>query len=179
MTLSTLHILANIYGITMKLYQESELASESQELGPILEPDPIKFSFDAPGWYFLAIVLFLFFLFGFFNWVKQYRNNAYRRQAIKKLDQLIRNTNEIGLSQQVTEVLTVLKLVAVQTYGRKEVANLHGKPWFSFLDSKVKSHSFSEFEPIISKSVYQCIPMGVDELTAFKNLSKIWIRKHA
>ncbi len=179
MTLSTLHTLANIYGITIKTYQESELVSESQELGPILEPDPIKFSFDTPGWYFLAIVLLLFLLFGIFKWVKHYRNNAYRRQAIKKLDQLIINTDEIDLSQQVTEVLTVLKLVAFQTYGRKEVAALHGKPWFLFLDSKVKSNSFSELEPLISESIYQCIPMGVNELTAFKNLSKIWIRKHA
>ncbi len=179
MTFSTHDTLANIYGVTMDLLQESELVSESQELGPILEPDPIEFSFDTPGWYILAIVLLLVFLFGIFKWIKYYHNNAYRRLAIKKLDQLISNTDEIDLAQQVTEVLTVLKLVAFQTYGRKEVATLHGKPWFSFLDSKVKSNSFSEFEPLISKSIYQCIPMDANELTAFKNLSKIWIRKHA
>ncbi len=179
MTLSSLHTLVDIYGITMEIIQESELVSASQELGPILEPDPIKFSFNTPGWYFLAIVLLLVFLFSLFKWIKHYRNNAYRRMAIKKLDQLMSNTDEIDLSQQVTEVLTVLKLVALQTYGRKEVATLHGKPWFSFLDSKVQSNSFSEFEPLISKSIYQCIPMGANELTAFKNLSKIWIRKHA
>ena len=169
----------DISGIVTLLIQESDTLTKNQELGPILEPNPIKFTFDTPGWYILGVTILILILFGIIRSIKNYRENSYRRDAIKKLDELKSPRSEIDSEQKLSELLTVLKLVALKTYGRKEVARLHGEKWFLFLESKAKSISFSKYVPLISKSIYQSIPMEAKELNELKNLSKKWIRKHA
>lgn len=169
----------HISGIAMTLIQETNSASENLDLGPILEPEPIKFSFDTPGWYIIGGLLLVAFLILTIRWIKHYRKNAYRRNAIKKLNLINASTSKIELGQQFLDLLVILKLAAFQAYGRKEVATLYGKPWLIFLESKGKNTPFSSFESTVSKAIYENTSPNAKELNDFKNLSKKWIETHA
>lgn len=179
MMIKTTFFAVHLYKSAAVLTQSSNTLAESQELGPLLEPDPIKFSFNTAGWYFLGILTLVVLSLAIFYWIRHYRENTYRREAINEINQLNISSSQHEMLQRLSELLTILKLVALKTYGRKEVASLHGKPWLLFLDSKTKNISFSEFEPVISKATYQSIPLNIEELEALKNLSKKWIQNHA
>ena len=169
----------HISGIAMTLIQETNSAAENQDLGPILEPEPIKFSFDTPGWYILGILVLVAILVLTIRWIKHYRKNAYRRSAIKKLNLINPSTSKIELGQQFLELLVILKLAALKAYGRKDVATLYGKPWLIFLETKGKNTPFSSFESTVSKAIYENTSPNAKELNEFKNLSKKWIQTHA
>lgn len=179
MMMKIIFFAVHLYKSSIVLTQSSDTLAKTQELGPLLEPDPVKFSYDTPGWYFLGIVTILVLSLAILRWYRHYRENTYRREAINEINQLNMSSSQHEILQRLTELLIILKLVALKTYGREEVAALHGKPWLLFLDSKTENTSFSEFEPLISKATYQSIPLHIEELEALKNLSKKWIQNHA
>lgn len=161
------------------LIQESDKVPEPQELGPVLEPDPVAFSFQAPGWYFLGILVFLVFFYSLFRWIKKYRSNTYRREALRKVLELNDRDSEEDLSRQVLAVMTILKNVALKRYGRNTAATLYGNSWLKFLESKSKNTQFSQLEPMISRTIYENRPPNKNELNKLKNLSIKWIKTHA
>ena len=141
----------------------------------LIEPSPIQFSFDTPGWYFTGVAfIFLVVIFSV-KWVIRYRKNAYRRQAIKILD-----SNKIDEeSDGVVHILETLKLVAITTYGRDEVANLSGKDWFKFLDSSSIKTSFTEFEKPVLSALYKDETIDKAIFQKLLSTSKNWILTHA
>ncbi|MGI9530303.1 DUF4381 domain-containing protein [Lutimonas sp.] len=159
--------------------QAQELAEEMKQLGPIMEADPVKFSFNTPGWYILGAFMLVSVLFFAVRQIKKYRANTYRREALKKLNQLKNGLNEANEHQQLSGVLAILKIVAIQTYGRQAVANLYGKEWLLFLDSKIKGNSFAPFEMTINNSIYKGAQATEVDLASFHIVSKNWIQKHA
>ena len=161
------------------LIQETGSAGQIQELGPILEPDPISFSFDTPGWYILGTLLLLIIFLLSLRWVKQYRNNAYRRAAIIEINQINSSNSSLESGSQLSQLLVILKMTAIKSYGRKIVATLDGKTWLMFLESKAKNTAFSQFEVMITNSIYKNIAPDAKELDELKNLSKKWIQTHA
>lgn len=179
MIVTTLNLFVIMSGIATTLIQEADPAEADQELGPILEPDPIEFSFDTWGWYFVGILLILVCFFFALRQIKHYKKNAYRREAIKELDQITPSSanNEVG--RQLSELLVILKITALKAYGRKNVATLYGKSWLLFLESKAENTPFSKFENIISRAIYENETTDIKELNELKNLSKKWIRTHA
>ena len=179
MIVSTLNLSVIISGIATTLIQEADPVAADQELGPILEPDPIEFSFDTWGWYFVGILLILVCFFFALRQIKHYKKNAYRREALKELNQVNPSKSNNELGQQLTELLIILKVTAFKAYGRKNVATLYGKPWLLFLESKAKNTPFSKFEPIISRAIYKNETPDNKELNELKNLSKKWILTHA
>ncbi len=178
MSITFVKLSLSLYGIITVLIQEAT-SRAAQDLGPILEPDPIQFSFDTPGWYFIGILLFLVCFFVAFRFVKNYKENAYRREAIQKLNKVNLFISPNDLEQQLSTILTILRIVAFQTYGRKEVASLYGKSWLLFLESKAKNTRFTKFEPIISRTIYENERPDSKALNELMNLSKKWIQTHA
>ena len=165
--------------LTTGLIQETTSSQEQQELGPILEPDPIQFSFDTPGWYILGFLIFLAIILLSIRWIKQYKNNTYRREAIKELNQINPSGSANELGPQLSQLLVILKMVALKAYGRENVATLDGKPWLVFLESKAKNTPFSKFETIISNSIYKNLTPEAKDLNELKNVSIKWIQTHA
>jgi hypothetical protein len=56
-----------------------------EQYGQLIEPSPVSFTFGAPGWYVLAVLLLLTFLgFAWFLF-RRYKKELYRRQAVKEL----------------------------------------------------------------------------------------------
>ena len=60
------------------------------DIGKIVEPEPIGFSFDAPGWgILLGLVVFVLILIAV-KYMLHYRKNKYRRIATSKIEDLLR-----------------------------------------------------------------------------------------
>lgn len=179
MIVTIIKLFVHISSGPTSLIQEPAVAAADQDLGPILEPDPVKFSFDTPGWYAVGILVLLICYYLTFRLIKRYRQNAYRRQALKELTQINPSNSNNQLNLQLSELLVILKMVALKAYGRKNVATLYGKPWLLFLESKAKNTPFSKYEGIISRTIYENAKPDIKELSELKNLSKKWIQTHA
>lgn len=138
------------------------------ELGNIFEPEPVTFSFSTPGWYVVGIVLLVVVIIFVARWAIRYKKNAYRREALKQIE---------SDSINIIDVFILLKIVATKTFGRKQVAQLHGKEWLIFLESKAKNTAFTNYENDIINTLYK--GSNSDNEKAIVELSKKWIKTHA
>ena len=149
---------------------------DSPELASLYEPEPIGFSFDAPGWYGLGILLIFSLLYFLVRFIIRYQRTAYRREAIKNLVEI--GQTQLDDKEKVKEVLIVLKLVAIKTYGRDKVASLFGIEWLKFLEDTGKTTSFTEFKEAVDEMIYSDNGRNMD-IKQFMTDSKMWIRTHA
>jgi hypothetical protein len=149
------------------------------DLGPLYEPDAVRFSFETPGWYVLDIILLLVATFLFFSWLKRYRKNGYRREAVKTIVRIEQNTQNQNEANQLNDIWVLLKLVAMETFGRQEVAQLYGDDWLEFLESKGKNTPFTDYKQHIANTLYEPISVDPKETRALIELSKHWISTHA
>ncbi|MDX2431314.1 MAG: DUF4381 domain-containing protein [Bacteroides sp.] len=149
------------------------------ELGPLYEPEAVGFSFLSPGWYILAALLLLFALYSSIKWLRMYIKNAYRREALKSLLSI-----EAGLGQEeettsLRSTLVLLKNVAINTFGRENVAALYGRDWLIFLEEKGSETPFQEYSPSISAALYRSEKPETEQVREIISLSKRWIKTHA
>lgn len=168
----------SIFGKTSEIIQDSMDNEDIKDLGPVLEPEEIQFSFDSPGWYFTGFLILLILIISFMRWFKHFRKNAYRRAALIEIDKLSISGSEEELSQNFSTLLAILKLVALKAYGRETVASLYGKNWLEFLESKSKDTEFRKFASLISKTTYQNEAPDLEQFKEFRQLSKKWIYAH-
>ena len=149
-------------------------------IGNIIEPEPIGFTLEAPGWYLLAgVALVMILVYAYFAW-RKYQNNKYRREALSTFEMLQSANLEAG--PLIFGLLEVLKRVTLTSYGRTGVAPLNGNAWIHFLEEKNKGEPvFSESSRvIISTSLYQGRNIKVDDpqLQRFLEECTKWIRTH-
>jgi len=149
------------------------------DLGPLYEPDAVRFSFETAGWDLLGIFLLLMVIFMFFRWLNHYRKNAYRREALKKIARIKQNTQNKNEANQLNDIWVLLKVVAMETFGRQQVAQLYGNDWLEFLESKGKDTPFSQYKEHIANTLHNVIPVDLKETEALIELSKKWISTHA
>ena len=152
---------------------------EPIDIGVLYEPEPVLFSFETPGWYILAAFLIAIILFIFIKWLKNYKKNAYRREALKNLQVIENRFSEQQDGLCINDVMVLLKLVAIQAFGRQLVASLHGNDWLQFLESKGKQTPFMLHEITILNNIYGTASNNIDETEAIMELSRKWIKTHA
>ena len=149
------------------------------DLGPLYEPNAMRFSFETPGWYVLGILLLLVATFLFFSWLKRYRKNAYRREALKTIARIEQHSQNQNEGNQLNDIWVLLKFVAIEAFGRQEVAQLYGDEWLEFLESKGKNTPFTHYKKHIINSLYDTISVELKETRTLIELSKQWINTHA
>jgi hypothetical protein len=142
-------------------------------------PEPVGFSFETPGWYVLLVFILILTAFLFVKWLLQYRKNAYRRAALKELDNINTRVSENPDRNNLNDLLILLKRVSIKTYGRAEVASLSGSDWFVFLEKKGKDTPYTHFEKEMNSSVYGDAPVGNESFEEISTLSRRWIKTHA
>lgn len=149
-------------------------------IAPLIEPAELTTWPPAPGWFFLAGLLLLLLLFGIIRWIRQYRQNRYRREALEHLTR-IAGEAENGPGQQHVQVINrLLKHTALQAYPREKVASLSGTEWMEFLQESLgKSNIGESTSEILTISLYRrgagIDPARWQELIQF---CEYWIRKH-
>ena len=152
---------------------------DQSDLGSLIEPDPIRFSFDSPGWYILGGIILMLTCFLLIKIFKNYQKNAYRREAIEKLRQIENGSREGANYITLNHVFALLKNVAFEAYGRTEVAGMHGSQWLTFLESKAANVSFNKYEEDIYRAVYKEEKVSETVVDDLLFQSKKWIQSHA
>jgi uncharacterized protein DUF4381 len=154
--------------------------NENIPLKPIIEADPVAFTFDTVGWKVLFFLLICLIIYISYRYYIHYKNNQYRRDAIASISNISLNKN-LSMATLITSILFQLKQTAVNTYGRKTVASLEGSNWLQFLDDKVNGINFKKDKTVILNAVYRS---EFEESSNFNKdnfirMSKKWIEKHA
>ena len=77
------------------------------ELGSLMEPDPLAFSFAMPGWYFLGGLFILVLALSSYIGLRKYKRNAYRRNALSQVDELAKSAGELDRSAHLNALLAI------------------------------------------------------------------------
>jgi len=149
------------------------------DLGPLYEPEAVTFSFQSPGWYFLAATLFLLAVYSLVKWLRWYMKNAYRREALKNLSVIEAEQMQYQGSERLRDTLVLLKIVATKTFGREKVASLYGDEWLDFLEEKGRETPFRKYSSSISAALYKNGDLEERQLEKIIGISKTWIKTHA
>lgn len=162
------------------VFSTSAIAQDDMiNLGPLYEPDPVTFTFDAPGWYLLLFVLSLITLYFIFRRIKKYFQNAYRRAALQYLENIKTQFEASDDTACLKDIFILLKQVALKAFGRDQAAKLYGDEWLLFLESKCSDTPFKNYQKLSSKVLYQDKPISKSEFSSLYDISKKWIKYHA
>jgi len=152
--------------------------STDLKMKALYEPEAVAFSFETVGWQILLIVVGVLILVGLFFITRSYIRNAYRRKAVALVQVISVRYNSKQDVYCFTDLMVVLKQVAMTTYGRTQVADLSGMEWLQFLEEKGKETPFSKFGSIWNQALYKNeAPSNEDALSLF-GLAKKWIKTH-
>lgn len=153
--------------------------STDLKMNALYEPEAVAFSFETVGWQILFAVAGVLILVGLFFITRRYIRNAYRRKAVALVQVISDRYNSKQDVQCFTDLMVVLKQVAMTTYGRTHVADLSGIEWLRFLEEKGQETPFSKLESIWNQALYKNdAPSHEDALSVF-GLAKKWIKTHA
>lgn len=149
----------------------------TQQYGDLMEPKAVPFSFNAPGWYVVDVLLLIVLLLLIFGYIKYYHRNRYRREALQWLDQQ-------GGEEHVKRLYAadmLMKRVAMHVYGPQTVATLQGTEWINFLNKcNRRTYSFTEDDSHLLFDAFYRNPQRVSETatTTFISKTRNWIRYH-
>lgn len=144
--------------------------------GKIIEPEPIAYSFNTPGWHIVFAIFVAALVVIGIRQIYIYKKNAYRRKAIKHINSLAA-TNENSL---VFQINYLLKAMAIQLFGREKVASLFGNQWFHFLNSNLpeKVRTAYDFE-CFSKAIYDNkAGLNESEKESLITFALTWVKYH-
>ena len=154
-----------------------------QNLNDIVLPAATSWWPLASGWYFLIGVLLIAIAWISYQSILHWTSNRYRRAALQELQLLtegIQNAEKRNSSLRQLPVL--LKRTALSAYPRHQVASLNGADWYDFLNSQLKSPSFTD----ASTGLLDNISYSTDDLstvdshatTALLESIKHWLQHH-
>lgn len=139
-------------------------------LAPLREPEAISWWPLAYGWWVVAaLTLIALGSLATFAW-RRYRANRYRRTTLRMLDQLI--ANERATLETINRLL---KAASLKCWPAADVAQLHGKPWTTFLIKSVKKPLASDaFDPL--EDVYSAPETRADKQLI--SVTRHWLKHH-
>ena len=148
---------------------------QSEDIQGIIEPSPVPFTFDTLGWKIVGLILLLILIRIAYKAYQRYQKNAYKRDAIKLISSLEKNTENVPFET----VSTALKKVALISYGRETVAALYGLSWLAFLQEKGKNTPFMNYKDDLPDVIYSKKTLEKTKTEELLKLSKKWIKTHA
>lgn len=146
------------------------------QLRDIHLPDPVSWWPPAPGWWVVTLLALAAISLGIFFIRKLWLRNRYRRAALRELHDL--GTNPQNDQKELLKKLsTLLRRVAVQAYGRNEVAPLSGDRWLEFLDRTGQTNQFSQgAAKVLGSGLYQSTIEA--DMEQVRKLIQRWIKEH-
>ena len=110
-------------------YDGLDLIQLLDRLEPLVIPQPVAYFPQTPGWWLVAAWLLTLSLYAGWRGYQRWRDNAYRRQALRELAEILTQEK----SYRSAEIATLLKRTALAAYPRDRVASLTGHDWAEFL----------------------------------------------
>ncbi|HEY6977285.1 MAG TPA: DUF4381 domain-containing protein [Chitinophagaceae bacterium] len=153
-----------------------------EQYGQLIEPEKVLFTFGAPGWYVLGVLILL--LIAALAWLiyRNYQKNLYRKNALKWLAAEEANyANSNAPIALLYETNMLLKRIAIARYGRSMAAGIRGNEWIVFLNKSRGKPLFDEKEGyLLQNELYAAGTSDADysSVNIFLNKAKEWIRKH-
>jgi hypothetical protein len=151
-------------------------------LHDIIVPAPISWWPPAPGWFVLGAVVILILLLGAMWFVRRYRMNLYRRQAMNELHQIAMALRAPdSRAEAMASIACLLKRVALTIYPRNQVAPMTGGVWIAFLQRTCKQKPLGKSGKLLAAAPYdphparQASPEDIDELIS---TAEFWIAHH-
>ena len=135
-------------------------------LEEVPEPPPVAMTPQTPGWIVLGVIVAAL-LFLALRWaVRRHREEAYRRAALRELD-------EAG--DDPAAISNVLRRTALAAYPREQVAGLAGPDWLAFLDRSYEGAGFADG----AGKVFAIVPYkAIASDPAAAKLARSWIKGH-
>jgi len=161
----------------------SELLTRLED---IVEPAPVSWVPQTIAWWVLGIVLLgLVFLLAFW-WIRRWRSNRYRREALVELA-AIEKRLRAGDHGAIVTVAVLLRRVALHIAPRERVASLTGEKWLDFLNGHVRDSAFTEraarllidvaYAPLTPPERGQS-GEGSDDRMELVGCARSWVRRH-
>ncbi len=141
------------------------------EIGSLYEPEPVLFSFEAPGWQVVGVLALIVLITGAALLIRRHRRRAYRRLAVAQLASI--PTGDAAWSYHVNRLL---KMVAIKTYGRTQVAPLAGAAWADFL---LSTGMRGEAADPLANHYDVSSNLEESQISELTQAAKTWIRRHA
>ena len=107
----------------------------------------------------------------------RYRKNAYRRDAVEQIESILQRKKK----NEVYEINRLLKIIAIQVFGRRKVASLYGNEWFDFLRNSMPiANDLQEMDTEqLTKAIYnKKYEIEESECSAFVVFATLWLKKH-
>lgn len=132
-----------------------------KDFSEIVYPQNISWIPQTLGWKCLGVLLLALLLYYLSRKIRKYYQNRYRREGTARLKAAQLSATPQGL---ISELNTLLKLVAMVAYPRAEVASLSGRAWSSFLNKQCA-------EPVFTKQQQEILGSGSYRQTALDPVS--------
>lgn len=149
--------------------------------GQLIEPSPVPFSFGAPGWYVVGVLIFLLLLVLAWLWLRHYLRNRYRKQALNWLaEKEAYCIRKQAYPELVYESNSLIKRIAMRKYGRAAVAGKRSTEWISYINGTWRESSFDAGdEQLLSRGLYAPAEgVSAEQARAFIDKTRRWIKKH-
>lgn len=163
-----------------KLQLDPMTETALRSLHDIAVPPPISWLPQTWGWALLAGLLGILLLCAFLVWLRRYRRNAYRREALRFLDGISRDIrNPMTREKGVHELTELLKRTALAAWPRRDVAGLTGQAWVERVNSPKADNALTrlldDLEYHDSAAIAALPSDSADDLLL---KSRRWIRGH-
>ncbi|HWK65968.1 MAG TPA: DUF4381 domain-containing protein [Rhizobiaceae bacterium] len=154
------------------------------QLADIVTPLPVSWWPQTWGWGLVAVILLTLAAFVFLRWLRRFRANRYRREALADLAELEEQlADEATRADALAAMPELLKRVALAAWPRRTVASLTGKAWLAFLREHDARQSFDvSAARLLDDLEYRSrTSLGsIDETEArrFASCARRWIEGH-
>jgi hypothetical protein len=137
-------------------------------------PEPVSWWPPAPGWWGLTVFILCLSGLGAYILFHAFKKKRHRRAALKELA-LLRNNSDTRLALE--QIAALLRRVAIQSFGRKEVVGLSGRKWLELLDRTGRTDQFSGGPgEALGENLYRAdYQVTIDPIF---QLAEKWIRCH-
>ncbi|MEP4079616.1 DUF4381 domain-containing protein [Haloferula sp.] len=146
----------------------SDDPADLSRLHDIALPPEVSWWPLAPGWIALAVVGVLSLSYFGYRRFKSWKQNAYRRDAIR----------ELASADTPAEIAELIKRTALVIAPREEIAGLHGESWINWLTS----HDVPEPPPVVGTLLNRALydpDTSADQLPALRDFASQWILQHS
>ncbi|HEX6226247.1 MAG TPA: DUF4381 domain-containing protein [Chryseolinea sp.] len=152
----------------------------NDDIGTLIEPDPVKFTWGAPGWYVLGIAVLILICAFLIMFYRHYQKNKYRRAALSWLESREGTLLTQAPEQIIYDAAMLMKRIAISRYGRNHTAALRDDEWINFLNKVCKSQLFTAGDAEwLTRTLYQSGEnLKESETKSFIIKTKRWIKDH-